>query len=158
MSRTSLALLVLFTGTAFAPAPFPRSGPRDRTDELSLRTFQGTWRVVSMGTIAGDGKTDPYVWNVTHVRVTKDRWAFLAGDQDVSNNYTERRVGIDPTKKPIHFNYFSPGDAPDRPSGVGLIRKQGRRVEIVYQWASESDRGRSFDALPVGHWLMVLER
>lgn len=151
MSRTWLALLALLGLTAFAPAPFLRPERRG-DDRITLEGFQGTWRVVNMQTSRSSGKHDPYSWTVTHIRVTKDRWEFMVGPQS-SNTF---HIGIDPAKRPAHLNFYHQQGGP--PTGVGLIRRHGNRVLILYAWGGEKSRPASFEPPPDGPWLMTLER
>jgi hypothetical protein len=40
---------------------------------------------------------------------------------------------------------------------VGLVRRQGGRVHVLYYWAPVQ-RARSFEELPPRWWLLVLQR
>jgi uncharacterized protein (TIGR03067 family) len=154
MSRIAAALLALSLLTAFAPAPFPKTQRRVAVTEISLATFQGTWRVTSMRTARANGAHTPYTWEVTHVRITKDQWEYMENGRSQG----PRLFGIDPTKKPAHFNFLNRGPGMDTVSAPGLIRRQGDRIDIIYTWGSPEVRSPSFEAPTDGHWLLSLQR
>src|SRR5262249_4926144 len=133
--RLGFALLVLFGLTAFAPAPFPKTGRRGQEHEITLQSFQGNWRVTNMQSSRANGQHTPYNWNVTHIRVTKDRWEFVSGNS--GGNFLV--ISIDPAKKPAHLNFYSrPGDK--NIYGVGLIRRHEGKVQVIYTWGGENVR------------------
>jgi len=41
---------------------------------------------------------------------------------------------------------------------LGLIRREGNRVQILYYTAAPENRARSFEDPPAGWWLLTLER
>lgn len=147
MGRMALALVAALTLTAFAPAPFlPKKGP---TAEITLESFQGKWRRVRTDVVAGDGslKEDP-PGSVTHVRIRGNLWTFLPDDYAGAN----LKIAIDASKKPVQLTLYEL-KKPGTPYGVGLIRRQGRTVQVLYTWGGEASRPKSWEKLPVGYWL-----
>src|SRR4051794_26965879 len=104
MRRAAFALLaVLLVG--FAPAPFPRAS-RAQPDEISLRTFQGHWQVVSMRYRLHGGEV-PHTWRVTGVWIDGDAWVFVAKGQ-----YTTRYCIAIGGGRPAALDFFDgPRDA-----------------------------------------------
>jgi uncharacterized protein (TIGR03067 family) len=145
---------VALLSLAFAPAPFPKQERRGQTDEITLDTFQGSWRVTNMQTSQANGQHVPYSWNVTHIRVAKDRWTFMQRDAEVSGTY----ISIDHTKRPALVNFYSQADQKGVVSGVGLIRRQGPKVQVLYRWGDEKNRPLTFEPPPEGPWIITLER
>jgi uncharacterized protein (TIGR03067 family) len=133
--RLGLALLVLLGLTAFAPAPFPKSGRRGQSDEITLQSFQGSWRVTNMQSSRGNGQHTPYNWNVTHIRVTNNRWEFVSGN--AGGNFLT--LSIDPARKPAHLNFYN-GPTDKNVHGVGLIRRHEGKVQVIYTWGNETVR------------------
>jgi uncharacterized protein (TIGR03067 family) len=154
-TRLLLALITLLVLTAFAPAPFPRSKrERETFDEINLKSFQGTWKVISMEVIEQGNVPKRIPWNITHVRVKGDHWSYLV-NQAENSNY---RMAIDGTRKPASIDWYTDGAQPNRPGMVGLIRRQGDRVRILYYVTTPENRATSFDDPPVNWWLLTLQR
>ena len=147
MRRFMLLVVVLTVG--FAPAPLPRADRRGQSAEITLGSFQGRWRVVSVMTSRANGQHVPFKWWVTHVRVEGNRWDLLSNDSPVSS----RQFSIDVTKKPAHLNLDDGGS-----KGFGLIRLHDGQVQVLYVWGDEKARAASFDPAPEGHWLITLQR
>jgi hypothetical protein len=135
--RLGFALLVLLGLTAFAPAPFPKSGRRGQGDEITLQTFQGRWRVVNMQSSRGNGQHTPYAWNVTHIKITNKTWEFLSGND--AGGGSGLIISVDPGKKPAHLNFYNRGSE-NNVYGVGLIRRHEGKVQVIYTWGNESVR------------------
>src|SRR5262249_21144878 len=152
--RLGLALLLVFGLTAFAPAPFPRSGRRGQTDEITLESFQGRWRVVNMQLSQSGGPPTRYNASYTHVRVIQDRWTFMVQDTEGVN----QAIVIDHRNKPPFLTFYDWPKRGENVSGVALIRRQGAQVQIAYRWGSETTRPVSFERLPGGLWIVTLER
>jgi uncharacterized protein (TIGR03067 family) len=150
--RLAVALLVLAGPAAFAPAPFPRSQRRERQPEITLDTFQGRWRVKQMQASHGNGQHSNYDWAVTHIRIRDDRWEFSAGDRIGS----EMPISIDASKKPAHLNFYRSTDKL-HVRGVGLVRRHGSGVQVIYRWGGENDRP-TFEPPTEGGWIITLER
>jgi uncharacterized protein (TIGR03067 family) len=151
--RVGLALLVVTALTAFAPAPFPKSGRRGQQPEITLDTFQGRWRVTKMQSSRANGQHTPYNWNVTHIRVTKDRWEFASGNAGGSGGLF---ISIDPAKRPAHLNFYN--RAGDKTIyGVGQIRRQGSKIQVIYTWGGENVRP-TFDPPVERGWIITMER
>jgi uncharacterized protein (TIGR03067 family) len=151
-----LALFALVGLTAFAPAPFPRPPRRGDANEISVATFQGTWRVASMRYSSKDGKHRPYSWSITHVRVDNRTWTFVDKNGGSSASYT---ITIDNTMKPAaHLDFWS-GEPQigGRAPGGGIIRKKGNVVEIIYVFGG-SNRPISFEQPPDGQYVLILHR
>src|SRR5262245_18494188 len=154
--RLLVALLALSLLPAFAPAPFPKTQRRGvGENEISLATFQGTWRVTGMRTAHANGMHTPYQWNVTHVRITKDQWQYIENGGQPQEN---RLFGIDPTKKPAHFHFLNRGPGMDGVSGPGIIRCLGDKIDIIFTWGTPDVRSTSFETPKDGHWLLSLQR
>jgi uncharacterized protein (TIGR03067 family) len=156
MTRILLAVLIVFGVTAFAPAPFPRPSRKGEERAITVQNFQGLWRVASMKRSRATGQHEPYKWHITHVRVKDDRWAFRQNETD-NGNYS---IVIDNSKRPATLDFFNArkqGGA--RPSGVGIIRRQGARVEILYSFGITPERRAvSFHQPPDNQWVLLLER
>jgi len=153
--RLAVALLLLAGPAAFAPAPFPKKVRPGSEPDVSLKSFQGTWRIVSIHSTRPDGRHIPETVSVTSIRVSKDRWTFLP------DNYSGARLdlAIDHSKTPAQLTFYSVGDQKRKtPHGVGLIRRCGGRIEILYAWGGESVRPRAFEPAPDAYYLMTLER
>ena len=46
--RLIVAVVVLSSAPAFAPAPFPRASRDGDRNGIDMKRFQGTWKVISM--------------------------------------------------------------------------------------------------------------
>src|SRR5262245_15092808 len=138
MMRVLLALMVLLTLTAFAPAPFPKTQRRGAGDEITLATFQGNWKVTNMRTARANGMHEPYSWSVTHIYIEKNLWHFSYNNKPDGG----RPINIDPTKKPAHFHFVNQGKDGETVNGPGLIRRVGNKVEIIYTWGTADARSR----------------
>jgi uncharacterized protein (TIGR03067 family) len=145
-------ILVLITvlSLAFAPTPFPKT----TANHISLRNFQGTWKVISMEAVDEGGKKKPTPWNVTRIRVKGDQFTYLAGDMQIGRD----RFTIDANKKPALIDLYSPDWKEGKPYRVGLIKRdRGQVVLLFYQTGPES-RAKSFSNPPPFWWWVVLER
>jgi uncharacterized protein (TIGR03067 family) len=150
--RLTFAFAVLLGLTAFAPAPLPRADRRGRS-EITLDTFQGNWRVTNMETSRANGQHTPYQWNVTHILIEKDRWSFVAGNAQVNSLY----ISVDGSKKPAHLNFYDRQGQKQAISGVGLIRKHGAGVQVLYRWGSEQNRPLTFEGAD-GPWIITMQK
>ena len=152
-ARLAVALLAVLAGAAFATAPLHKQR-RGSDEEISIATFQGTWRVAGMMHTRKDGKFTPYHWNVTHIKVDGKSWSF----QDQSGNGNKYTITIDNTKKPAAFLDFWNGE-PDggKAPGQGIIRRKGGVVEIIYVFGG-NQRPVNFDEPPDGQYLLTLSR
>src|SRR4051794_16524233 len=151
MRRLALGLIALFVLTAFAPAPFPRSG---RAREMSLEGCQGTWEVISNESITGKEKRISE-WGITHVRIRGSRWTLMDRGREVVS-YT---IAVDGSKKPAHIDWF-PLEQPGASTlWTGLIKREGDRVLILYSnGGSPSSRARDFDSATGGSYLITVRR
>lgn len=153
------ALLAVLTLTAFAPAPLPRAKRERRGGEaISIETFQGHWRVTSMERTSRTGKHTPHNWQITHIRVRDDRWTFMAN----TTENTSYRLKIDGSKKPGLLDYYWDNANANRPNNqqpamVGIIRRAGNRVEILYLPGTHQ-KPTAFDPPPEGWWLLKLQK
>lgn len=152
--RLLFALLVIALLTAFAPAPFPRSGRRGDTDTISLKSLQGVWRVTRSEQSQKDGSYQPYRTTLTHIRIEEDQWCFSSHEKLV-NRFS---LAVDGTKKPAWLTFYPKGKARHTTEGVGIIRRTGRAFQILYTWGGEPVRATSFEAPPNQQWLLTLER
>jgi len=148
--RLLVALLALAGLTAFAPAPFPKS--RRAEQAINLNNMQGTWKIISRFQYRGGRKqTELQIKSSgTHIRVSGSNWLSMEGPRTL----VTWQIALDPTKKPCavawHFGQ------PQSPSWVGLIRRKGDLVEVLYY--SGTQRPTSFDAPPDGTYALTLQR
>jgi uncharacterized protein (TIGR03067 family) len=152
-TRLGIVLLALLGPAAFAPAPFARTQRRGQSEEITLQSFQGRWRVVKMQFSQSGAPPIPYRASFTHVRVLQSRWTFLV-------QHTEgvsQTIIIDQRNKPPFLTFY---DWPNKNkvSGVALIRRVGAQVQIAYRWGGEDNRPVSFERLPANVWIVTLER
>jgi uncharacterized protein (TIGR03067 family) len=153
--KVRLAFSLLALGlTAFAPAPLPRREREKRPDEINLTTFQGNWRVTKQLNLRADGNHLLMESSITHVRILKDRWTFMS---KVSEGAT-LSISLDPSKKPTWLNFYRAGRK-DHLRGVGLVRRHGRGVEVLYCWCDDGqDRPLDFDPPRDGDWVISMQR
>jgi uncharacterized protein (TIGR03067 family) len=151
--RLGLAIVLVFGPLAFAPAPFPKKARPGPEPEISLKSFQGAWRIVRIDETVR-GRIIPTRVSVTGVSVKGDRWSFEPA------NYAGARLdlSIDHTRQPAQLTFHSVNDSQKKAYGVGLIRRRGGQVQILYAWGGEENRPRTFDPPPDGYYLMTLER
>jgi hypothetical protein len=150
MRRAVIALLAVLLA-AFAPAPFPKAS-RAPSDEISLKTFQGHWQVVTVR-YRLDGGEVPHTWRVTGVWIDGDAWVFV-----VKGRYATRYSIAIGGGKPAALDFFDgPPDGGRTPDGWGLIRRKGDVVEIIYTFAG-SPRAESFERPPDRQWMLTLRR
>jgi uncharacterized protein (TIGR03067 family) len=152
--RLGFTLLALLGLTAFAPAPFPQPQRRGQQPEITLKSFQGTWRIREWRAARNDTGYLPGTQSITHVRITEDRWAFLPNNDDGAG----LTISIDHTKKPAQLTFYQPSNPKREIHGVGLIRRQGTRVQVLYCWGGEESRPLTFEPPPEGPWIITLER
>jgi len=148
--RLLVALLALAGLTAFAPAPFPRS--RRGEQAVDLNNLQGTWKIVSRLQYRS-GRKQPQLEiksSGTHIRVAGKNWISLEGPKAL----VTWQITLDPTKKPCAIDWHF--GQPQSPSWVGLIRRKGGQVEVLYHSAPQ--RPTNFDTLPEGTYILVLQR
>jgi uncharacterized protein (TIGR03067 family) len=157
MTRSVLALIALFALTAFAPAPFPK--PQRERNEIDMKSFQGTWDVVSMEIVRQGGRRQRLRdWGVdakgtNGVRIEGDCWTFLPPTDDRS----DFRISIDSSTKPALIDGFPlPGD--DRAGITGLIRREGNKVTVLYYATHPDQRPKTFDNPPIGWAILTLKR
>jgi uncharacterized protein (TIGR03067 family) len=156
--RLLIAVIALAALTAFAPAPISRpKRERGSGDEISLQTFQGMWRVVSMQRTSRAGNHPPHKWEVSHIRIRDDRWTFMEANNVESTSY---RLKVDGTKQPGQLDFFwtGPGNIDTtQPFMVGVIRRKGNMVEIIYLRGNHT-KPTTFEPPPEGWWLLTLQR
>ena len=153
-ARLAVALLAVVAGAAFAPAPLPRQR-RGSDEDISIATFQGTWRVAGMMHTRKDGKFTPYNWNITHIKIDGKTWKFQDEKSGSGNNYN---ITIDNTRKPAAYLDFWNGEpASGRAPGQGIIRRKGDVVEIIYVFGNR-ERAVSFERPPSGQYWLTLQR
>jgi uncharacterized protein (TIGR03067 family) len=152
-ARLGFALVVAGL-TAFAPAPFPKTERRVQEPEISLKSFQGTWRIVAMHESRANGQHAPIKITVSHVRIKGDRWTFLPDTYGGAN----LDVSIDHKKSPAQLNFYSVSDPKKKVYGVGLLRRQGPNVQLLYTWGGENARPAAFEPSPDYYWILTLER
>src|SRR5262245_61419326 len=95
MTRATFALIALIALTAFAPAPFPRSGQReDSNTAISLARFQGKWKVESFEVYQQGGNKHRSGF-IERVIVKGDQWILSHADDKPHYTY---RIVIKPSK------------------------------------------------------------
>jgi hypothetical protein len=150
--RLATGLLLLIGPLAFAPAPLPRRERVRQTGEITLASFQGSWRITKRLTLHANGLHTPSASPVTHIRIAGDRWTFMTGRGEGNTLL----VGIDNTKSPAHLNFYRGGNKALH--GVGLIRRHGRGVQVLYTWGGERNRPPGFEPPPEGIWCIFMEK
>jgi uncharacterized protein (TIGR03067 family) len=146
--RRLLPLLVALC-LAFAPAPPPRGAA-----PVTLRTFQGAWKVVSIESVDEKGGKKPTPWNVNRIRVEGDQFTYLGGDMPIGRD----RLVIDASKQPALIDFYSKDRAGAEPYRVGLIKAARGRVVLLFYQTGPENRAKSFDKPPSFWWWVVLER
>jgi uncharacterized protein (TIGR03067 family) len=163
--RLSVAVLVLLAGTAFAPAPFPRPGRDGDRTSIDMKRFQGTWRVISMEIVQANGTrnklSDWGATGVTGVRVRDDRWAYLHNNDHnggaANNAGSGYWMDVDARHKPAHINWYTSADK-NKPGMLGLIRREGDRVVILYYATGPESRPKTFENPPANWWILTLQK
>jgi uncharacterized protein (TIGR03067 family) len=139
---------------AFAPAPFPKTTRRTGLASISLRTFQGVWKVVSIESVDEVGAKKPAPWSVNRIRVEGDQLTYLANARQIGRN----RIAIDTRKKPAFIDFYSQDHQGSKPFRVGLIKFERGRVILLFYQTSQDNRAKSFEKPPPFWWWVVLER
>jgi uncharacterized protein (TIGR03067 family) len=152
VNRIVVCLLAL-SAVAFAPAPFPKASRPGPPNEITVTTFQGTWRVTGMSRALRDGKHSPHKWDVTHIRIRDDEWTFMDGDTP----NTSYRITINNLQQPAGLDFYNRSGGNGEAPGKGIIRRKGDVVEILYSFGNVS-RAVSFDPPTVNHWILTLKK
>jgi len=156
-ARTIVALVAFTALTAFAPAPLPRPNRDSDKESIDMRRFQGTWKVISMEIVQPNGGrnrlSDWGETGTTGVRVSEDRWTYLHKGRD-SSSYL---MNIEPGVRPAAINWYV-GQQKDNPGMIGIIRRQGDRVTILYYATTPNQRPKTFDNPPNGWWILTLQK
>jgi uncharacterized protein (TIGR03067 family) len=148
------SVLVALAALAFAPAPFPKTQRGGERDEITIQTFQGTWRVAGMKRSRRDGNHTPHNWNITHIRVKNDRWTFLEN----GNSNADYTITITNSQKPAALDFYGLNLARQgKPQGSGIIRRKGAVVEIIYTFGNLK-RASSFEHPPDDQWILTLHK
>jgi uncharacterized protein (TIGR03067 family) len=150
-TRLIVAVVALSGLTAFAPAPLPRAR-RARGPDFDLARFQGLWKVATVETVTRRGKYAEDGWGATQVRVQGDKWTYFERGQ----RNASYRIRIDPTKAPATIDFFHLDDKEGRPYVFGLIRRKEGGIEILFSSMTLGQRAGSFDAPPLGWWVLTL--
>src|SRR5262245_2943370 len=151
--RLIVALIALAGLTAFAPAPLSRPPRRGDPNLITVNNFQGDWRAVSFDYVGQNDRLSPIGLWFQGVRVKGDNWIYLVDGRE-STSY---RITID-NGRPAAIDYYEiDGNKARAPGMIGLVRREGSRVTILY-YGSGQPRPRGFTNMPVGWWLLVLER
>jgi uncharacterized protein (TIGR03067 family) len=152
-TRLTVALIALAGLPAFAPAPLPRTARRADPNLITLQNFQGDWKAVRFDYVRNNDKLDPIGLWFQGVRVRGDRWVYLV---DGKENLGFRIAIGD--GRPAAIDYYELQGNADRPGMVGLIKREGNRVTILYYATTPENRPKAFTGMPVNWWLLVLER
>jgi uncharacterized protein (TIGR03067 family) len=147
-------LLALIGPLAFAPAPLPRRERGRQTAGITLEGFQGSWRITKRLTLRANGQHVPSTSPVTHIRVVGDRWTFMTGRGEGNTLL----IAIDNTKSPAHLNFYNKGGRKESVYGVGLIRRHGPGVQVLYTWGGEQRRPPGFEPPPEGIWCIFMQK
>ena len=163
MWRTSIIIVALCL-TAFAPAPLPRRARAEDRYAIDLNSFRGTWAVVSMEIVRAGGPPHTKLndWGeevksgTTGVRVEGNRFTYL-GWSGTGGSY---RVAIDASRQPARIDWFT--DPNERqgevPGMLGLIRRDGDTVVILYYSTNPERRPTKMEDPPEGWWILTLRR
>jgi len=152
--RFLVALIVVLGATAFAPAPFPKPARRGDSNSISIESLQGDWKAVSFDTVAAGDQLNPIGLWFQQVRIKGDRWSYLVN----GNEHLSYRLVIGGDKRPAAIDYYEIQGNPERPGMVGIARREGNRVTILYYATGPESRPKAFKGMPSGWWLLVLER
>jgi uncharacterized protein (TIGR03067 family) len=154
--RVTVALLAVLALTAFAPAPFPRAKRSDEPN-VTLDRFQGKWRMVKLEGVGQGGTYSPIDWQIKAIRVEGAQWTFLEEGDHENAKYV---LVIDPSKRPAHIDFYSGTTRASTaaPYMLGLIRRNGNVVKILYFTTTAAKRAQSFERPPVGWWLLTLQK
>lgn len=159
MRRLAVALIATLGLTAFAPAPLPKPARRDAGEQINLQSFQGTWRSVKLEQIEQGGGKREIPWNIAAVRIQDDLWTFINTGETENAKYW---LLIEGTKRPPTIDFYTQragqGNQAGKPYMVGILKRQGDTVYILYFSTNPENRARSFENPPVGWWLLTLER
>jgi len=142
---------------AFAPAPFPRSKRDGDREGIDMARFQGTWKVISMEIVEANNRRNRLSdWGdsgITGVRVKGNQWTYLQNGGENASYL----VNIDTSQKPTAINWYT-GSLKEQPGMLGLIRRDGDKVTILYYSTTPDNRPRTFENPPVGWWVLTLRR
>jgi len=152
-NRALVGVLVLFGLTAFAPAPFPRTGRDRRSESLSLEQMQGTWHVTKMQTTRRDGRHNESPTALKEIVISGSTWSFVYSRGRNEVRYTIR---IDPNVRPPQLDFYHLCNKDTGPYGRGILKRDGNSVQLMYNWSG--DRAISFEQPPDGHWLITMQR
>lgn len=152
MRARLIVLLVLVSGTtAFAPAPLPKPPRRGGTNDVSIASIQGDWRVTSFDTIGPNNQKTNVKW-FQGVRFKDNQIIYLL---EGNKEYTPFRIALDAAKRPATIDLFQ-GEA-QNPVMFGIVRRMGNRFSILY-YSAGGQRATSFENAPTGWWLLELEK
>jgi hypothetical protein len=104
----------------------------------------------------GNGDKKKIDWGVTTIKVVGEQWTFMFGD----NENAKYVLVIDGSRRPATIDFYSGTKRQDgvAPYMVGLIKREGNRVTILYFSTTADKRATSFDSPPQGWWLLTLEK
>ena len=145
-TRLAFAVPVLLGLTAFARRRSPTQRDR-KLDGVSLEAMQGTWTVNKLQTTRSRGPPTDSGSYLKEVHIAGDRWSFVyrEGRSNSAVNYTIR---IDHKVKPPQLNFYSGGTKDGQPYGVGILKREGNVVQLMYTWGGS--RATSFEQPPEG--------
>jgi uncharacterized protein (TIGR03067 family) len=141
---------------AFAPAPFPKAN-RHEPPGITLQRFQGKWKAVKLVNVGKNLERTGIEWGVSHIHVEGDLWTFYMTGDVKNNSYV---LVIDPSRRPATIDFYSGNQRQDgvAPYMLGLIKREGNVVTILYFTATADQRATSFENPPPGWWLLTLEK
>jgi uncharacterized protein (TIGR03067 family) len=157
--RLIVAVVALTCVPAFAPAPFPRTSRDGDRNGIDMKRFQGNWKVISMEIVQAGGQLQKLsdwgeqVQGTTGVRVQDDKWTYLGNGRDSASYWMD----IDPAQKPAAVNWYTAADK-KTPGMLGLIRREGNQVTILYYATTPENRPKTFENPPVNWWILKLRK
>jgi hypothetical protein len=156
-ARLVVVLIALLGASAFAPAPFPRPSRKADNNDISLTSFQGIWRVEAFATSSSSGNHAKRDWHIKYIRVKDDQWSFMNSLESANVSYT---IAIDSARRPATLDFFTSPKAANeiQPRGVGIIRRTGDKVFIIYVFGTPDSRAASFERPPDNQWVIWLEK
>jgi len=173
----ALAVMALAGLTAFAPAPFMKSG-RDRAPRGDvLAALQGTWSVSEKQRMGPNGRLSNYKTS-QKIRIEEDGWSFvssfaLKGGKGGLGGLGKAPVGgrplyrikVEPGRRrgPVVFRVKRTAND-DAEYMVGVLHVSGDTIKMLYRLGStfggraEEKMPTNFDTIPENWYLQTLTR
>jgi uncharacterized protein (TIGR03067 family) len=170
----ALAVMALVGLTAFAPAPFIKSG-RDRNPGDVLAALQGTWSITEKQRAGPNGRLMKYS-TAQKIRIEKDTWRSLSasevngggvgGGKAKGFGRTSYKIELTSSVRPTEFRLKRTSGRVETDYMVGILQVDGDTVKLLYRLGSAAAFGgqvedanpRGFDPVPEGWYLMTIKR